>query len=328
MKATTVVLSILMALLSCPSPGPAEPRHTPITLSLPDLKWALEINAPDFDVEIMKIAPKSDATYIFATNKKTGVILSAFLEKAARSGNSQECRDYYWNKVRQIPLKKEQIKMYDLGAMAVVEYIIPEHLGMKLNQKNLNAYLARDNHWIDIYLSKVGFEEGQQDLFQRILSAVKINDAYTPTAFDFFQFGNLSYFRKDYQRAITFYQKALAMEEQQKILGRKGWIVLVDQLGISYRISGDLLKAKETYEWAIQREQEYPMFFYNLACTYAEMNNMSEAIRYLRLAYKFKGNMWSGETIPDPGSDSSFKKYLNDHHFMEELKKMKQKPSL
>jgi len=48
----------------------------------------------------------------------------------------------------------------------------------------------------------------------------------------------------------------------------------------------------------------------------------SDALRNLRMAYKFKGKVLAGQKFPNPRSDSSFKKYLNNKIFIAELKKM------
>jgi hypothetical protein len=40
------------------------------------------------------------------------------------------------------------------------------------------------------------------------------------------------------------------------------------------------------------------------------------------MAYKFKGKVLAGQKFPNPRSDSSFKKYLNNKIFIAELKKM------
>jgi len=235
---------------------------------------------------------------------------------------SKECRDFYWSGTKRTPLKKEQIEMYDFGDMAIVEYMVPTFQGRETNQKNLFAYFARDNYRSYIHLSKIRFVSGEEGLFNQILTAVRLNESYNPTASDLLEFGNLSLFRKDFGGAISYYWRALNLDGHRKSLGRKGWIFLVDQLGMSYGLSGDYLKAKETYEWAISQEPEYPMFFYNLACAYAEMNEMDEALRNLRLAYKYKGKVLPGQKFPDPRSDSSFKKYRNNKIFMAELRKM------
>jgi len=295
----------------------------PITLSLPELPWALEITAPGFAIEEKEIAPNGDGARLRAMNQGTGVTLSAFLEKAPRQGDSRQCRDYYWGKAKQSPLKKEQIALFESGAMAVVEYVVPEYQGIPAQQINLNAYLAEGEYWIDVHLAKTGYETGAPNPLRPILNGVRINKSYAPTVADRCDYGNIYYRSKKFGKAIPQYEKALDLEKQRPSLDRTHRIVLVDQLGMAYGISGDLAKSKQLYEWAVTQEPEYPMFYYNLACTFAEMNNQKKAIENLRMAHRYKGNSLPGESVPDPRTDSSFAKYLADPSFMAELDKMK-----
>jgi len=317
------LLSILVIFLNWPVSSRAEQRDPVFALTLPGLEWALEISAPGFLAEKRTLGPRGDSVYLFTSNKESNVILSAFLEKAARKGTSKECRDFYWSGTKKTPLKKEQIEMYDLGGMAIVEYMVPTFQSLETNQKNLFAYLTRGVYWSYIHLSKMKFVPGEEELFKQVLGSIKFNDYYYPTALDLFEFGNLSLFRKDFPEAIPYYRKALELDKHRKSLGRERWLLLVDRLGMAFGLSGDFIEAKQTYEWAISQEPEYPMFFYHLAWSYAEMNDMDDALSNLRLAYKYKSKVLAGQEFPNPRSDSSFKKYLNNKMFMAELQKMK-----
>ncbi len=322
MKSRALVLSLLAFLLIWPSASPAEQRNSVLPLTLPGLQWALEISAPGFVVEKRTLGPWGDSIYLFASNKDTHVIISAFLEEAPRKVTSRDCRDFYWNATKKTPLKKEQIEMYDSGDMAVVEYMVPTFQGRETNQKNFFAYAARDHYWGYIHLSKIRFVPGEEGLFKQTLDSIRFNESYHPTALDLLEYGNLSLFRKEYPGAISYYRKALDLDKHRKTLGRPGWITLVNRLGMAYELSGDFMKARETYEWAISREPEYPMFFYNLACAYAEMGRLDDTLRSLRLAYKYKGKILADQRFPDPRSDSSFRKYQDNKIFMAELQKM------
>jgi tetratricopeptide (TPR) repeat protein len=93
--------------------------------------------------------------------------------------------------------------------------------------------------------------------------------------------------------------------------------VLVDNLGMSYGITGDLNKAKETFDYGISKDPSYPMFYYNLACTYAEMNQPDTATGYLKKAFEYKSNVLPGAEMPDPRVDNSFKKLMKNREFRE-----------
>jgi tetratricopeptide (TPR) repeat protein len=93
---------------------------------------------------------------------------------------------------------------------------------------------------------------------------------------------------------------------------------------MSYGITGNLKKAKATFEYGLSKDPDYPMFHYNMACTYAEMNDEDQAIVYLRSAFKNKENMIVGEAMPDPASDNSFARFMKNEKFLKALKEIKQ----
>jgi hypothetical protein len=60
--------------------------------------------------------------------------------------------------------------------MAIFEYTMAEVGGLPLNQKHLNAYIARDGIWIDIHLSKVRWQETDMPAFEAILNSVRFDN--------------------------------------------------------------------------------------------------------------------------------------------------------
>jgi len=323
MKTPIVVLCVLAALMYVPVPGCGQELPSTITLTLPSLSWALEIPGTGFRTERPRMASSLESRSVLATNKQTSVTLSAFLEKAPKPGTARECRDYYWSRAQQSPIHKEQIGMSEAGDIAIVEYFVPEWMGMKVQQKNMNVYLAQDGYWIDIHISKPLFKPQDEKLFQDIVKGIRIRRDYVPTPTDLIGFAAIHYMRREYAQAVPFYEKALEQEKKKPTLDPRTWKHLVDQLGMSYGMSANLKKAKDLYEWGIQREPEYPMFYYNLACTDAELGDKQEAVRNLKLAFRYKQNMPPGERLRDPRQDSSFREHLTDPAFAAELGNLK-----
>ena len=97
--------------------------------------------------------------------------------------------------------------------------------------------------------------------------------------------GSAAYLKQDYKKAIQLYGKALELEKKEPTLEKDIWRVLVDNLGMSYGISGDNKKAKEIFEYGLSKDDKYPMFYYNLACAFAEMNDLDNAIINLKHFY-------------------------------------------
>jgi len=297
----------------------ADPK---LSLSLPSISWELEISAQGFIIQDAEIAPSGNAARLQAANKATGMTLSAFLEPAASVGGPRECRDYYWNRMKDSPFKKEQVKMYESVGMPVIEYVVPEYRGVKVNQKNIYAYMVEGGYWIEVHVSKTGTSGAGEDPFVAVLKSIRINKSLVRSSRDHFLYGSVYYRNKNYKDASLQYEKALTLEKRTRSLDPNMWKVLIDQLGMSYGISGELTKAKALFEWAITQEPEYPMFYYNLACAFAEIGDRDQALKNLRLAFKYKDNMISGEKFPDPKTDSSFRKFMQDKDFSAEMRKM------
>ena len=142
------------------------------------------------------------------------------------------------------------------------------------------------------------------------------------SAMEYLEEGSAYYLKHDFKKAIPPYQRAFDLEKEHATLDKTLWKVLVDNLGMSYGITGNLKKAKEIFEYGISKVPDYPMFYYNMACTYGEMKDMDKAIEYLRLAFARRENMIEGEHIPDPASDSSFERFMKEQRFLDALKEI------
>ena len=157
------------------------------------------------------------------------------------------------------------------------------------------------------------------------VTGIHNQDSATSSALELVREGSYYYLKHDFERAIGPYQKALDLEKENRTLNKTVWKVLIDNLGMAYGITGDLDKAKDTFKYGISKEPDYPLFYYNMACTYGEMKDMDNAIKYLKLAFERRENMIPGEKMPNPATDSSFERFRNDEKFKAALKALKQK---
>ena len=155
-------------------------------------------------------------------------------------------------------------------------------------------------------------------------STPHITSAATPTppegkkeALYYFLAGGRLWLAKDYKGAIAPYEKALELEKKNPTLSRDYWRVLVDSLGMAYGMNGDLDRAEATLRYGVSKDPDYPMFYYNLACASGERGNMNAAMKYLREAFARKQNSIAGESVPDPRTDDSFRKFMSNAEFKE-----------
>jgi tetratricopeptide (TPR) repeat protein len=144
-----------------------------------------------------------------------------------------------------------------------------------------------------------------------------------PTAIEYMRAGSVYYLKHDFKNAIDPYRKALELEKKQPSLSKPLWYVLIDNLGMSYGITGDLEKARETFEYGLSKDDKYPMFYYNLACTYAEMNDLDNTLKQLKRAFEYRQNMLAGEIFPDPEKDDSFQRFMKNERFLTVLTELK-----
>jgi hypothetical protein len=114
-----------------------------------------------------------------AVNKQTGLIVSVFMEPAAKKGDSKVAREVYWGRTQADPFPKEQVKRSESGDKALVEYTVPEVGGKKVNQKNLHLYFVHEGVWVDAHVSKVDYTEKDRPAFDAIVKGAKIVDGAT-----------------------------------------------------------------------------------------------------------------------------------------------------
>jgi tetratricopeptide (TPR) repeat protein len=143
------------------------------------------------------------------------------------------------------------------------------------------------------------------------------------SSMDYLQEGSAFYLNRDYKNAIKPYQKALDLEKRERKLRKELWIVLVDNLGMAYGITGDIKSSFSVFEYGVSVDPTYPIFYYNIACGHGELGDEDNAIKWLRSAFKYEANMIAGERFPDPETDSSFTKFRDSEKFRTAIKEMK-----
>jgi len=307
-----------------------EPQQR-LSVSFPGKAWAVEIDSPGFVVRQEQRKPDG-REYLLAGDPATNLLVSVTLEQVEGGADSKTCPDFLQKRAHSLPpqMTATEIQSSVINQMAVIEYFIPEAGGVHLRQKNMVACLTKDDIFIDIHLSKIQFHASDEGLFTDLLNHVRITDqpaspaAKTPvrpseqpgnTSNELFAEGNRHFLERDFQGAIAPYKAALEHEKKQRQLTKEYWTVLVDNLGMAYGISGDLDHAEETFNYGLSKDPDYPMFYYNLACTYAERNNMQKAMDYLQMAFSLKANSLPGEGMPDPRQDDSFTRFMSNDRF-------------
>jgi len=286
-------------------------------LSLPAKDWGVVLNLPGFAVKSVETKPDG-RRYMVAENETTNVVVSLTLEEVKSGGPASSCRDSLKNRTKNVPLKIKDVRFSRSGDVDVMHYRVPELRGQSINQESMFACQFYDNSFIDLHVSKVNYVAADEQLFSDVLRSMHL-DTVQRSSKELVEQGSRFYLQHDYKGAIGPYSHALELEKANPELEKSLWYVLVDNLGMSYGITGDLQKAKETFQYGVSKDPTYPLFHYNLACTYAEMGDAAEAGNFLKKAFEYKANFLPGESMPDPRKDDSFKKLMKNNKEFREL---------
>ena len=294
-----------------------EPKPMSGRLSLPAKDWGVVLNLPGFAVKSVETKPDG-RRYMVAENETTNVVVSLTLEEVKSGGPASSCRDSLKNRTKNVPLKIKDVRFSRSGDVDVMHYRVPELRGQSINQESMFACQFYDNSFIDLHVSKVNYVAADEQLFSDVLRSIHL-DTVQRSSKELVEQGSRFYLQHDYKGAIGPYSHALELEKANPELEKSLWYVLVDNLGMSYGITGDLQKAKETFEYGVSKDLTYPLFHYNLACTYAEMGDAAEAGNFLKKAFEYKANFLPGESMPDPRKDDSFKKLMKNNKEFRQL---------
>lgn len=328
-KSFALILLVLSAAVYARTPQDARDVRR---VSIPGEKWAMELRLPGFSVEQDELRGDGKGRSVMASNQQSGYVLTIFLETIPHGETAAQLRDWDASGQKKSPLNPTDFKSGEYKQAATLEYTIKEFQGQKVNQKHFNAYVIHQGFWAHVHLSKIHFEPGDEKLFYTIVDSLKFTEgaAAASTASDpggddlstLLSQGTVYFMRGDYTKAVGPYSKALELEKQKPQLSRDHWRVLVDNLTMAYGISGDLKSAKATAEYGLSKDPDYPLFHYLLANTYAGMGDLDNTILYLKQAFARKQNIIKGEQMPDPATDDSFKRFMNNEKFLAALKEI------
>jgi hypothetical protein len=336
MRTTLVLAAVLLPSLAFSQQSKADR----VRMSVPGVQGVLQIDVGPTSWQT-RLRPDGEEIQMRAMERADHLLITAFLQRVKFPASAERCRFEWWpgteKTIRQRGVSLDDLSQTSKPGIARVDYMIPELQGAKLRMKDVHAYLGDGDLCAEIHLSKVQFNPEDGKLFEDVLATARLLPAESTSPLPqqtqskdkdidinaYMTEGSRFYLQRNYPAAAERYQKVLDAEKSHRTLNATWFRVLVDNLGISYGISGDLARAKETFEYGLTQDAQYPLFYYNLACTYGEMGKMDEALEQLRLSYRYKANIISGETFPDPLTDDSFRNFVKDKRFVDAVNQMR-----
>jgi hypothetical protein len=159
-------------------PGP--PWRNPdgtIAMAFPGKSWRVRIALPGFDVEPLAPKQSEPGVRMLARNAKSGVIVSAYLERSPEGWTAVRHREDALVKMQAGDgMKRDKVRRFERADAAILEYEVAAYRGERIDQKSMNAYLVRDGVWIDVHVSKTAFKPEDQPLLDAVIDSVRIEE--------------------------------------------------------------------------------------------------------------------------------------------------------
>lgn len=285
------------------------------SIALVDKPWAVSLDITGYRVQADGVKPDS-RRYFLATNDTTSTSLSVTLEAVSGPATEQGCLAHLERIARSAatPLSPRQTR-YEVHHIPVLEYLISETGGQQTNQRHLFACASKDNVYTDIHVSKTGGKAGDDSQLREALDSLTIEAAATASSLDHFRAGSAPYLQGQFRQAIPHYEQAVALEQANPALDTSLWRLLIHNLGVAYGRTGNLARAKATFDYGLSQDPANPFFHYDLARTYAGMNNRDKAMQSLHDAFLHSRRRNEGDPMPDPRQDVSFGRFMLDPAF-------------
>ena len=305
---------VILTLLSVGTASAEQPLQM-AQIALVEKPWALAIDITGYHVQVDGLKPDG-RRYFFAANPSTSMNVSVTLEAVPGQATEQGCLAHLERIARRSQGDvSPEVTRYEVRQIPVVEQLIPERHGPNTDQLHLFACVGKDNVYGDIHVSKVGVTAGDDSLLRQIVASLDIVAAAAATSLDHFRAGSAPYLQGKYAQAIPHYEQALALEQAAPKLDKVLWRLLVGNLGVAYGLTGGLSRSKTTFDYGLSQDPGNPLFHYNLARIFAQMNDRDRAIQSLHSAFGHNRQRSLDETMPDPRQDVSFRRFMLDPAF-------------
>lgn len=313
-----ILLSILLG-ISIISFGQSDT----IKLSLPDVNCGIMLVAQGFELINNNIKSDFVLREYTSKNKLEKISMTIYLELNSNNfKSSYDYAKYQWDFLKHKGFNLSDTSFIENQGIILNQYTIKEYNKQVINQKIAHAFIVKDNMCVDVYLTKTGFTKTDQEFINNLFNSIKIIDPYIKTSFEYFQDGSFLFLKENYASSAKLLEKSLEIERVNRQLPKNLFYILIDNLGMSNGILMNFKKAIDIFEYGLTIDSKYPMFYYNLACAYSELNDIDKAINNLDKAFQYKDNMLEGEKMPNPKEDSSFEKILNNDKFKKALKNL------
>lgn len=295
-------------------------------LSFPERGWALHVASEGLTRQGFHYSPETDSLYWTAASTQKGIALTIHFGPAPEGLTAVGIRDSLMDEMREKGYELADLEEFESGGFVYADYFAESPATPAEYHRDTWAFTIKDGVWIHAHLSGNKYNSSKVEDWKAYLGGLKILDYYVPTSWDYLVYGTHYWTEEQFDLAAKYYGESLELEKQGRTLSDTFYVYIIDQLGMSLGIIGQHEKALETFRFGLEERPNYPGFYYNIACSHAELGQVDSALVNLEKAYDYKSNFFHGEIFPDPFKDESFKslwrkkefrKLVNDRHEFE-----------
>ncbi len=171
-----IIISFFLSLIlsSCHSMLFIHKHDDKRLISVEQFDWFVAFPDDNIEIKNMRIRGDHNGGYFLFGNKQNNLIVSFYIEPIVEKELLRNCvdskciRDIAWRELQPTLKDPKDIKLYEIGEVAIYEFILTD----QMRQKNLYANLYKDGYWIDVHISKLQFEEGEQALFTNFVKSI------------------------------------------------------------------------------------------------------------------------------------------------------------
>jgi len=325
MKTATLLVSLVVSVVVCAQ----QPSGSRARVEVPGVVGVLEIDvgATPWHLDFL---PEDKWTMLQARQRPDHIAISALLRQVEFAASAQSCKNELWPRTQQsLGERISNLQESFTGGFTREEYT-GGGTGTTASH-HLVAYLGSRNLCTEVHLTKEGFTLADQKSFEQILSSVRLlPDETGVTASGQAQASSSALMAQgdemraqtNYGAAAKSYQRAFDQERANRTFDNDMFLDLISKLGFAYRMNGQLAKAKETLDYGLSQNADYPIFHYDMACTYAQMGKMDESLGELKAAYQHSAKVAPVQLPNHPEEDACFAKWANDPRFMDVIQKL------
>ena len=143
-----------------------------IYLSTPNTPWEIKFPKDGWQLQLERRRQDGLAFYYMFSDVKTKLNASFYLEPAEKCKTSNDCRSLFWKNPGSLYEDPQEVEQFQENGFAIVKFIIPAIRGLQVNQLNYSAHIVGDRYWIDMHLSKAGYQKGDEALLSDFVKGI------------------------------------------------------------------------------------------------------------------------------------------------------------